>query len=229
MPPPDDQPRSTKVDPSALDHYRKERGWIDEDLAEKSGVSVRTISRARNGEAILLDSAKRIAGALGISLNILVHGRNYGIDPPVVVEYKRHRRYSVILHLAIPFHEMMDTDTQNEKMALLRKVIGGFSDIDIIMVQDGSTRLSLEMTEADILRLLAAMMDHDLDMLRVTKVSIPDHSWLIIIIALLHYDKGQLRPQDVDERTMSELLQSHTLEQALQLKTRECFICKKID
>ncbi len=213
------------IDREVLDIYRNKKGFTDQDLADASGIDDRTIRRVRREGQGSMETANRIAGALGIEVEFLINGIAPHLIQPLP---KTKRRYNAIIELDVPFKQM-DTQAKEEKKALLKKVIGGTSDIEILKVQDGSTILTVQMSEGDVLRLLAAMMDSELDMLRVKKIRIPDHSWLVMIIALLNYDNARLRPDQLNEETISELLTSRALEDAMKLKTRDCLICKKID
>jgi len=214
-----------RIDSEVLDIYRNKRELTDEQLASSCGISDRTVRRIREEGQGSWDTVKRLAGGLGIDVELLVNG----IDPPVADSPPRiKRRFEVVIRMDVPFKQM-DTQMKAEKKALLGKVISGMSEIEILKVQDGSTILTLEMSEGDILRLLAAMMDHELDMLRITKIRIPDHSWIIIILALLNYDKEQLQPDRIEEAVLSELLNDRDLQYSMKLKTKDCLICKKID
>lgn len=51
-----------------IQRLRNSKLWTQEQLAEKSGVSERTISRLENGETISKDSLQRILHALGVTL-----------------------------------------------------------------------------------------------------------------------------------------------------------------
>ena len=214
-----------RIDPEVLDVYRNKRGFTDEQLADLCGITDRTIRRIREEGQGSWDSAKRLAGGLGIDLEVLISG----IDPPAAaLPPTIKRRFEVVIHLDVPFKQM-DTQMKEEKKALLGKVICCLSEITILKVQDGSTILTLEMSEGDILRLLAAMVDRELDMLRISKIRIPDHSWIIIILALLNYDKEQLQPGRINVAVLSELLTDRDLQHSMKMKTKECLICKKID
>ena len=51
---------------------RTEKGWSQEDLAQISGVSVRTIQRAESGNKIGLESLKCLAAVLETSVSTLI-------------------------------------------------------------------------------------------------------------------------------------------------------------
>ena len=56
-----------------ISDLRKEKGWSQTDLANESGVSREIIGKYERGEATpSVDFAKRIADALGVSLDFLV-------------------------------------------------------------------------------------------------------------------------------------------------------------
>jgi hypothetical protein len=152
------------------------------------------------------------------------------------------KRYDCSVYLEAPLGEMVELETQRNKAALLGKIIGATRPIIPHRAEEGSTILHLSLTDADILRLLAAMMDNDLEMLKITKVVIPDSSWLIIILALLNYNNKDLvnqlnlqplspqaQPHVIEPESLSELLSGHVLENDMMMKTPNCLICKRID
>jgi transcriptional regulator with XRE-family HTH domain len=56
----------------SLTSRRTEKGWSQEDLAQVSGVSVRTIQRAESGNKIGLESLKCLAAVLETSVSTLI-------------------------------------------------------------------------------------------------------------------------------------------------------------
>lgn len=58
-----------------LVRLRLEAGWTQKELSDRSGVSLRTIGKAENGETGLrLYNATRLADALGVPVRDLVSG-----------------------------------------------------------------------------------------------------------------------------------------------------------
>lgn len=52
---------------------RKERGWSQEELAAKTGLSVRSISNVENAKfSATLDTIKRLADAFGLPIQLIV-------------------------------------------------------------------------------------------------------------------------------------------------------------
>lgn len=50
---------------------RKARGWTQQDLANRAGIAIKTVSTAENGGSVNRNSLKHIARALGISVEDL--------------------------------------------------------------------------------------------------------------------------------------------------------------
>lgn len=59
-------------DPSQLVYFRKQSFWTQEDLAEASGVSVRTIQRIERGQGGSLETWKALASAFGFELDVFL-------------------------------------------------------------------------------------------------------------------------------------------------------------
>lgn len=56
---------------------RKKRGWTQDELAQRAGIAVQTISRAERGGALSIANIKRVGGALE------VHPLEFFADPGV--------------------------------------------------------------------------------------------------------------------------------------------------
>jgi transcriptional regulator with XRE-family HTH domain len=232
-------PAGVTISVEVIKLYCRKLGIDRRQLLEQSKLEERTLRRVMRRGRGSQNTAEHIAGALGISVVEL----RMGIAPTVVPERpKLKSRYECSVHLDIPHAEMADLKVQHEKRALLEKVIGATSNIKPLRVEDGSTILHLFLTDADILRLLAAMMDNELEILRIKRVAIPDPSWLIIMLALLNYNNKELvrqlkltplsdqaQPQVIKPEALSLLLTNHVLEQDMRMKTRDCIMCKRID
>lgn len=46
--------------------HRKERDWLQSDLAERAGITTLTVSRAENGRAVTSDTVYKLARALDV-------------------------------------------------------------------------------------------------------------------------------------------------------------------
>ncbi|MEM8862236.1 MAG: helix-turn-helix domain-containing protein [Chloroflexota bacterium] len=56
------------IDSDKIRLWRKERGWSQEQVAEKAGISLRTIQRMENSGAASSDSAASVADAFGTKI-----------------------------------------------------------------------------------------------------------------------------------------------------------------
>jgi transcriptional regulator with XRE-family HTH domain len=65
---------------SNIKRLRDERDWSQTDLARRAGVGQRTVGNAEAGKNISMDSANRIAMALGVSLVELMVPAAVGAD-----------------------------------------------------------------------------------------------------------------------------------------------------
>ena len=57
-----------KLDSDKIRLWRKERGWSQEQVAEKAGISLRTIQRIENSGTASSDSAAAVADAFGTKI-----------------------------------------------------------------------------------------------------------------------------------------------------------------
>ncbi len=211
--------KSTTISYVILEKYRRSKGFTDLALAEASGISTRAIERARHGDPIAISSAKRIAQALGISLDLLILGKE--VDPPAVEPDLSARRFRVRIRLSTPPASLLERAQINRKVALIERIIGATDTAVFEGCEDGNTMLVLKMLDADILRLLAAMLDGILAELEVRKVHIPDHSWILDMIALLHWRGEPIQP---DAEGWLGLMDAAEWDK-LHTKTPCCFLC----
>lgn len=67
-----------------LQRFRENKGWTQRELAQKAGVSQPTIAYLESGRrsSVSLESARRIADALGISIDRLVGDSVIGDTDP---------------------------------------------------------------------------------------------------------------------------------------------------
>jgi transcriptional regulator with XRE-family HTH domain len=208
---------STTVNREVLETRRKNMGLTSAALAEKAKVSLRTIVRARTGKPIRLDSAQLIANALEVSLHTLINGW----DPPVRPDAAP--RHTVGMRLNVPHEEMLHPRRSHKTIRLLKRVIGTDAEMKFSRVTNGNkTNVELPLRDSDVLRLIAAMLDGDLDDIEIEELWIDDHSWIIQILALLEYH-GKTDGRDAE--TWDELLNSGALE-FLKIRTRDCLFCR---
>ncbi len=63
---------NNKVDGSRLRELREARRWTQEQFVEVSGVTLRTLQRAENGESVGFETLKALAAALKVDADELV-------------------------------------------------------------------------------------------------------------------------------------------------------------
>lgn len=211
-------PRSTKISKGILDDRRKIKGWDDATLAANADVSVKTIERGRAGVPISIAAAASIARILDVALETLITGH----DPRDNMPGREHRWYHVRMRLSKPVKAMQDQSARDKFVALLRTMIQSSDDITMLKPDDKSTEIAINITDADILRLLACMMDGKLTYLDITTLCIPDHSWILKALALLEWSKGTLAT--VDSEAWGELLNVGAMN-FLKIKSDTCFFC----
>ena len=92
-----------KLNAQKIKAWRDDRNWSQEDLAELSGVSVRTVQRIENGNATSRDSAASIAAAFNVDLNTLTLNINGEVEKATVHQAQKSilgLKLSVWIHLA---------------------------------------------------------------------------------------------------------------------------------
>jgi DNA-binding NtrC family response regulator len=64
--------RSVVMRGEVIKRSRLSRGWTQEDLAERAGVSVKTVASAETGHSVFARTGARIANALGLPADVLL-------------------------------------------------------------------------------------------------------------------------------------------------------------
>src|SRR5688572_6291069 len=65
------QPRGVVVNGGLLRQLRRRQGWTQQDLADIAQVTQRTVANAESGHAVALHTARGLADALRISMDML--------------------------------------------------------------------------------------------------------------------------------------------------------------
>ncbi len=211
----------TRLDIDFFEERRDEEKLTYEGLSAKSGVSVTTIWRITKGMEIRTENAERIANALRVSLESLIAG----VDPPIPPKQTEVPRYEITIRIGVDYQDMT-YERQQEIEILLSKVIGASSKPRIMDVKEGSAIVGLEMTRGDILRLLGAMVDHELGLLRIKAVKLNDYTWLKIMLAMLEVDNGEWK--DLNRSALGDYIWSRPFS-SLKIKTKDCRFCKGME
>ena len=210
--------RSIPIDAEAFETIRKKRGFKYKELAERTGISEETLRRLKKTKRLKEIYVHVLANVLETTFETLTRG----IDPPIAPrEKKKVYRQQVEVTMQLDLASLNDQKKEQIKR-LINRVISGSYRIDI--VQPGVT-LILEMSESDILRLLAAMIDGDLDLLHIKTLRIKNYDWLMTILAVLENRGGKwIR---LDEETMSSLKWERGFS-SLNIHTQQCHFCKTL-
>lgn len=139
-----------KVDGSALERLRKAAGLTIDDLANKSGVSTRTLNSYTAGKEARISSLKYVADALGVEFRSLLKEPPSKELPQSPVE----KRVEIDINVSIPY-EMFEQSSQLAAfLAMLQSVLNPQSNIKVISVKEGSTIIAVEMDIEDVVKLL---------------------------------------------------------------------------
>ncbi len=139
--------RSVEPDKDRIRSLRQERGWTAEALAKKAGCAVRSVGNAEAGKRIELRTLNEIAGALGVKpAELMKVEAGSGAKPEAKLT---------------PQIVLSGSDAANVALLaeLIAKTIQATGEITIKLVKEGSVIVTLEMIEADVLRL--ASLFHD--------------------------------------------------------------------
>ena len=162
--------RSVQPDGDAIRGHRVELGLRAEDLAAAAKCSVRTISNAERGERVYPYFLKKIAAALEVPYSSLL--ADDGDAPPEPAAPLP--RVEVRIVLGVQFGEF---DQSTELVTLIERlveVIGAKYVVEVKAVTPGSVVVTIELSEDDALRLLAAFKENgSLHPLRVIGVELP--------------------------------------------------------
>ena len=209
-------PKSHLVDKDKLITLKASMGWTDQVLAEQAGISAKTLERIWKGVPVSMPSIDAIARAFRVTCDKIIHFEKPfatvfppGWGPAVQVPLKPGSRFTVKLTLAIPFEEFDRSERMLSFIEILKEILISTGDVTIGGMERGSTIVTLSMSAQDTLRLLAKMIDGKLASVNITRVDIPDESWLVRMIVSL---KLLGSPVDPDEETWSELLNSREVE-----------------
>lgn len=83
-----------KINSGLIKRLRIERNWSQEELSEKSGLSLRTIQRCESGNNISMESLHILAKTFEISPDMLLEKEHEGIKTPIEAIKKGFKEYA---------------------------------------------------------------------------------------------------------------------------------------
>jgi transcriptional regulator with XRE-family HTH domain len=137
--------RSIRANGQNVRAARQAKGWRTEDLARKAGYSKRTIENAESGKPVDMTTIVDIAEALGLDYQSLLPGA--ALD--------RKDLFRIHLVLECDIREAEHSPHLRSFIELLQRMLPADGPIKLEAVTPGSVILALEMTEEDVLRLVA--------------------------------------------------------------------------
>ena len=144
-----------KVNGDALTRFRVQAGLTIEELAEKAGVSTRTINSYQSGKKAQITTLKLVAEYLGVEFRELL-AEPYTEPPPPAAA--KDRRVQVQITLSIPFEEFDQSLQLAGFLTMLQSVISASQAINVIGVTNGSVIIMLEMDEPDAVKLASTFL-----------------------------------------------------------------------
>lgn len=157
--------RTVRLDGAAAGRLRVERGLNVEEVAKAAKCSAKTVRNAEAGRPVYLVTARHLAAALGVEPAALL------LDPPPAP--LRGKTYEITLRLTTPFDQFDETDDLRALMRAIATRLGGEDDMEPKRIAPGSTLVTLEVTEEQLVRLLRGFAEGLLDDLGVVQVQAP--------------------------------------------------------
>jgi transcriptional regulator with XRE-family HTH domain len=145
IPPENHHKAQFPVRAAELDRLRQAQGLSLERLASKADIHVKTLKRILDGQEARLGTIHLLAEVLGVPCEQL------RADIP----QKQEPRITVKIELGIPM-ESFAGSAQGEFIDLLKALLQSTDRINVLSVVQGSTIVTLEMSQADALRLALA-------------------------------------------------------------------------
>lgn len=145
---------------------RAQKNWTQEDLAERSGISVSAISDMENGRACFPNKVHCVAIALGTTFSAIA----------VLPEASESTVITPYLDMPGSAADFLDEAKINELAQERARRIGSKHRIIIIQIHDAnSVRITIAIVDDDLGRLVNAYADKKLDPLNVSEIVIPDN------------------------------------------------------
>lgn len=128
------------------------KGWSQDDLADKAGVNAKTVTRMLKGLPCNISTISFVAGALKVEPSAIIDDgtpspSNGGSNEP---------RFEVQLVLSIPFEAVKTADGLSDLLRHISKLIDAKGAISVVDVQSGSLHLTIQISEEDLRSLIEA-------------------------------------------------------------------------
>jgi transcriptional regulator with XRE-family HTH domain len=169
-----------KANIEKLESLRIARGWSREALADKALVSTRTLDSLMAGENGVLSTFAKIAKALDTPVNSLLDGyetpaaQPRGLEsPPDQSEALSTQRIKGV-KISFGDNSPYTLDTSHDLISkIVAHCIASTHEVVVIEITKGSIIVELELSEDDLLRLVAAFTETRLDSIHVEAIRLP--------------------------------------------------------
>ncbi|WP_168219251.1 helix-turn-helix domain-containing protein [Limnoglobus roseus] len=155
-----------------MKQLRAAKGLTAESLADKCGVSVKTVSNAERGKEVLIDNVARLADVLGVKAAELIFQPERN---PIA------RPLQLSIHINLPDRASAETGLIGNFIKLLEMMVQSEEMANLISVTKGSIIITLEMGEADVAKLVVIFprfRDHASQYVQL----LPDHVALMEMV-----------------------------------------------
>lgn len=177
--------KMARADGAKVAELRSAKGWKQEVLAERSGLSRGAIQRVEGGVNVLLDTLSRVASALGVSFEDLLQrkhaadqdagdqgtnglgGISVASQPTLLTEVDAK---DLLIVLPEDFANWSDAKAA-EFLRKLSELAGLTGSVKIVGTRPGSVKLTLHMTPEDIQRVMQAWDEGKLEQFKVIYIN----------------------------------------------------------
>lgn len=149
-----------KANLERIESLRIARGWSRDALAAKAILSIRTLDSIVAGEQGVLSTFRKIAKAFEVPIESILEGYVEQPDPPP--SQPKERRYRVTFEIATPYDDFDESKDLPKFFAMLFKRFGG-DDLPDPTVTPGSTKITVQMDQSQVDKLVEAMKNREAD------------------------------------------------------------------
>jgi len=168
--------RSVVPNKEEIERLRKLKGWTVEDLAEETGLSLRTVQNALRGSAVDLRTLRIIAEKLGVEYQKLVVDEPQPIVAADDAQTSHASDQMITISFSVAVSKELLERSENAKNFIenLRQFIGAVQKMGITGIEDGSAIITVTMTPGDAEKLVEHFLAGHLDQFLITEVRVPD-------------------------------------------------------